>query len=257
MDFFEQMEARIPHGEVRTRFAPSPTGYMHVGNLRTALYTWLIARRHHGKFILRIEDTDQGRLVEGAVDVIYKTMAECGLTHDEGPDVGGPVGPYVQSERRDLFGKYAKLLCEKGGAYYCFCQKGDEEDAGSETGEIKKHVCACRDLPLEEAKKRPKEAAALRKFMDYYMPTTWKLLDAYRSFENEPIQSDNILRTKKEIEDTLDTINAAFEKLLDDLFQTTAWDISSIRRTTPFMTAWSKARPATSPFCSGSAPMRG
>ena len=138
MDFFEQMEARIPHGEVRTRFAPSPTGYMHVGNLRTALYTWLIARRHHGKFILRIEDTDQGRLVEGAVDVIYKTMAECGLTHDEGPDVGGPVGPYVQSERRDLFGKYAKLLCEKGGAYYCFCQKGDEEDAGSETGEIKK-----------------------------------------------------------------------------------------------------------------------
>ena len=136
MDFFEQMEARIPHGEVRTRFAPSPTGYMHVGNLRTALYTWLIARRHHGKFILRIEDTDQGRLVEGAVDVIYKTMAECGLTHDEGPDVGGPVGPYVQSERRDLFGKYAKLLCEKGGAYYCFCQKGDEEDAGSETGAI-------------------------------------------------------------------------------------------------------------------------
>ena len=133
MDFFEQMEARIPHGEVRTRFAPSPTGYMHVGNLRTALYTWLIARRHHGKFILRIEDTDQGRLVEGAVDVIYKTMAECGLTHDEGPDVGGPVGPYVQSERRDLFGKYAKLLCEKGGAYYCFCQKGDEEDAGSES----------------------------------------------------------------------------------------------------------------------------
>ena len=153
MDFFEQMEARIPHGEVRTRFAPSPTGYMHVGNLRTALYTWLIARRHHGKFILRIEDTDQGRLVEGAVDVIYKTMAECGLTHDEGPDVGGPVGPYVQSERRDLFGKYAKLLCEKGGAYYCFCQKSDEEEAGDETGEIKKHVCACRDLPLEEAKK--------------------------------------------------------------------------------------------------------
>ena len=157
MDFFEQMEARIPHGEVRTRFAPSPTGYMHVGNLRTALYTWLIARRHHGKFILRIEDTDQGRLVEGAVDVIYKTMAECGLTHDEGPDVGGPVGPYVQSERRDLFGKYAKLLCEKGGAYYCFCQKSDEEEAGDETGEIKKHVCACRNLPLEEAKKRVDE----------------------------------------------------------------------------------------------------
>lgn len=85
MTWFEQMEARIPKGEVRTRFAPSPTGYMHVGNLRTALYTWLIARHNGGKFILRIEDTDQERLVEGAVDVIYRTMAECGLDHDEGP----------------------------------------------------------------------------------------------------------------------------------------------------------------------------
>lgn len=153
MDFFEEMEARIPKGKVRTRFAPSPTGYMHVGNLRTALYTWLIARRNHGTFILRIEDTDQGRLVDGAVDVIYKTLAECGLDHDEGPDVGGPVGPYVQSERRGLFGKYADLLVERGGAYYCFCQKSDEEPA-EEGKEIKKHVCACRDLPLEEAKKR-------------------------------------------------------------------------------------------------------
>ena len=100
--YFEEMEAKIPHGQVRTRFAPSPTGYMHVGNLRTALYTWLIARSHGGTFILRIEDTDQSRLVSGAVDVIYRTMAECGLTHDEGPDVGGPVAPYIQSERRDL-----------------------------------------------------------------------------------------------------------------------------------------------------------
>lgn len=155
MSFFEEMEARIPKGKVRTRFAPSPTGYMHVGNLRTALYTWLIARNHGGAFILRIEDTDQGRLVEGAVDVIYKTMEECGLTHDEGPDVGGPVGPYIQSERRDLFGKYAELLAEKGGAYYCFCQKSeDEEPAEEQSKEIKKHVCACRDLPLEDAKAR-------------------------------------------------------------------------------------------------------
>ena len=152
MDFFEEMEARIPHGEVRTRFAPSPTGYMHVGNLRTALYTWLIARRHGGKFLLRIEDTDQGRLVEGAVDVIYNTMAECGLNHDEGPDVGGPVGPYIQSERKGLFGKYAKLLVEKGGAYYCFCQKSEEEEPAEEGAkEIKKHVCACRDMSREEA----------------------------------------------------------------------------------------------------------
>ncbi len=97
MTYFDEMEARIPRGKVRTRFAPSPTGYMHVGNLRTALYTWLIARSHGGTFILRIEDTDQGRLVEGAVDVIYRTMAECGLDHDEGPDVGGPVAPRTSS----------------------------------------------------------------------------------------------------------------------------------------------------------------
>ena len=112
--FFEAMEARIPKGKVRTRFAPSPTGYMHVGNLRTALYTWLIARHAGGTFILRIEDTDQVRQVEGATEVIYRTMAECGLTHDEGPDVGGPVGPYIQSERRDLYLPYAQLLVEKG-----------------------------------------------------------------------------------------------------------------------------------------------
>ena len=113
--FFEDLEARIPKGKVRTRFAPSPTGYMHVGNLRTALYTWLIARHADGIFILRIEDTDQGRLVEGATDVIYRTMKECHLDHDEGPDVGGPTGPYIQSQRRDTYGKYARLLVEKGG----------------------------------------------------------------------------------------------------------------------------------------------
>ena len=105
--WFEKMEERIPRGEVRTRFAPSPTGYMHVGNLRTALYTWCIARHAHGKFLLRIEDTDQSRQVEGAVEVIYKTLRDCGLDHDEGPDVGGPVGPYVQTERRDTYLPYA------------------------------------------------------------------------------------------------------------------------------------------------------
>ncbi len=137
MDFLSRWKRASRMARSAPAFAPSPTGYMHVGNLRTALYTWLIARRHHGKFILRIEDTDQGRLVEGAVDVIYKTMAECGLDHDEGPDVGGPVGPYIQSERRELFGKYAKLLCEKGGAYYCFCQKSDEDESEAAPGEIK------------------------------------------------------------------------------------------------------------------------
>jgi glutamyl-tRNA synthetase len=163
--YFTEMEAKIPTGKVRTRFAPSPTGYMHIGNLRTALYTWLIARSHGGTFILRIEDTDQerfqegaldiiyrtlketglvhdegpdkdggcdqGRLVEGATDVIYRTMTECHLNHDEGPDIGGPVAPYIQSQRRDTYGKYARLLAEKGGAYYCFCEKcASEEDTG-------------------------------------------------------------------------------------------------------------------------------
>ena len=147
MKFFEEMEARIPKGKVRTRFAPSPTGYMHVGNLRTALYTWLIARHADGTFILRIEDTDQGRLVEGAVDVIYKTMAECGLTHDEGPDVGGPVGPYVQTERRGLYGKYAQLLVEKGAAYYCFCEKTESDE---DSGNFVKEADPCRDMSAEE-----------------------------------------------------------------------------------------------------------
>jgi len=150
--YFDGMEAKIPRGSVRTRFAPSPTGYMHVGNLRTALYTWLIARRAGGTFILRIEDTDQGRYVPGAVDVIYRTMAECGLTHDEGPDVGGPVAPYIQSERRDTYGRYAELLVSLGGAYYCFCGKETEEPA--ESKEIKKHVCSCPSLSSEEVQRR-------------------------------------------------------------------------------------------------------
>ena len=147
MAFFDEMEARIPKGKVRTRFAPSPTGYMHVGNLRTALYTWLIARHADGTFILRIEDTDQGRLVEGATDVIYRTMAECGLTHDEGPDVGGPTGPYIQSERRDLYLPYAQLLVEKGAAYYCFCEKTESEE---DSGNFDRADDPCRNLSAEE-----------------------------------------------------------------------------------------------------------
>ena len=147
MKFFEEIESRIPKGKVRTRFAPSPTGYMHVGNLRTALYTWLIARHHNGTFILRIEDTDQGRLVEGATDVIYRTMAECGLTHDEGPDVGGPTGPYIQSQRRDLYLPYAQLLVEKGAAYYCFCEKAESEE---DSGDFDRADDPCRNLSAEE-----------------------------------------------------------------------------------------------------------
>ncbi len=150
-NYFDMMEGKIPHGKTRTRFAPSPTGYMHVGNLRTALYTYLIARHDHGTFILRIEDTDQGRLVEGATDVIYRTMKECGLEHDEGPDIGGPVAPYIQSERRDTYGKYAELLCERGHAYYCFCEK---TESAEDTGEFDRADDPCRSLTLDEAKAR-------------------------------------------------------------------------------------------------------
>ena len=149
--WFEEMESRIPKGKVRTRFAPSPTGYMHVGNLRTALYTWLIARHAGGTFILRIEDTDQSRLVSGAVDVIYKTMKECGLDHDEGPDVGGPVGPYIQTERRDLYGKYAELLISRGHAYRCFCEKTESEE---DSGDFDRAEDPCRSLTQAEAEER-------------------------------------------------------------------------------------------------------
>lgn len=111
--------------KIRTRFAPSPTGRMHVGNLRTALYAYLIAKHEGGDFILRIEDTDQERYVEGAVDIIYRTLKKTGLVHDEGPDIGGDYGPYVQSERNasGLYLEYAKKLIETGNAYYCFCDK--------------------------------------------------------------------------------------------------------------------------------------
>ena len=149
--WFEKMEERIPRGEVRTRFAPSPTGYIHVGNLRTALYTWCIARHAHGKFLLRIEDTDQSRQVEGAVEVIYKTLRDCGLDHDEGPDVGGPVGPYVQTERRDTYLPYAKRLVERGHAYYCFCDKTESEE---DSGDFTRRDDPCRELPPEEVQRR-------------------------------------------------------------------------------------------------------
>lgn len=148
MSWFEAMEEKIPTGEVRTRFAPSPTGYMHVGNLRTALYTYLIARHAGGKFILRIEDTDQGRLVEGAVDVIYKTMAQCHLEHDEGPDVGGPVAPYVQTERRPFYKEYAELLMERGHAYRCFCEKTESEE---DSGQFDRGDDPCRGMSREES----------------------------------------------------------------------------------------------------------
>jgi len=139
--------------KVRTRFAPSPTGYMHLGNLRTALYTYLYARRSGGTFILRIEDTDQEREVPGAVQIIYNSLKTAGLTHDEGPDVGGPCGPYVQSERKDTYLPYAKQLVESGHAYYCFCTKERLEEARAEAekkGETFKYDKHCLHMSKEE-----------------------------------------------------------------------------------------------------------
>lgn len=137
---------------VRTRFAPSPTGYLHIGGLRTALYAYLFAKKNNGKFILRIEDTDLERYVPGAVEIICRTLKDAGLTYDEGPDVGGDCGPYMQSERKDLYMKYAKQLIDSGDAYYCFCTKERLEQLHKD-GAVKydKH---CMHIPREEAEKR-------------------------------------------------------------------------------------------------------
>lgn len=142
---------------VRTRFAPSPTGYMHIGNLRSALYTWLYARHHGGKFILRIEDTDRNRYVEGATEVIYRTLKGIGMNWDEGPDVGGDFGPYVQSERKDMYLPYAKQLVEAGKAYYCFCTNEEldaRRKAAAERGETFKYDKHCLNMDRAEAERR-------------------------------------------------------------------------------------------------------
>ena len=139
--------------QVRTRFAPSPTGFMHLGGVRTALYAYLYARQHNGSFILRIEDTDQERYVEGATEVIYDTLRDCGLNWDEGPDIGGPCGPYIQSERKDTYLPYAEQLVKSGHAYYCFCSKEEIEErrekveAAGGTWKYDKH---CLHLSPEE-----------------------------------------------------------------------------------------------------------
>jgi len=143
----------MEYSKIRTRFAPSPTGYMHVGNLRTALYAYLISKHEDGDFILRIEDTDQERYVEGAVDIINNTLKATGLIHDEGPDLGGDYGPYVQSERKGIYLQYAKELVDKGEAYYCFCDKDRLEnlrkalESKNETFRYDKH---CLHLSKEE-----------------------------------------------------------------------------------------------------------
>ena len=143
--------------EVRTRFAPSPTGYMHLGNLRSALYTYLFAKANGGKFILRIEDTDQSRYVPGAVDVIYRTLKSIGMQWDEGPDIGGDYGPYVQSERKNMYLPYAEQLVKAGKAYYCFCTEEElatRREEAAKRGETFKYDKHCLHLSPEEVQRR-------------------------------------------------------------------------------------------------------
>ena len=181
---------------VVTRFAPSPTGYMHIGNLRTALYSYLIARHGNGKFVLRIEDTDRERLVEGATDVIMRTLAVTGLTYDEGPGVGGEHGPYVQSERKSIYMEYAKKLVECGAAYYCFCTKErlgqlHEEDA---TGGYDRF---CRNLSPEEVEKNLAEGKPFVIRQKMPLTGTTSYVDAVFgeiSVENEELQDQILMK---------------------------------------------------------------
>lgn len=137
--------------KVRTRFAPSPTGYLHIGGLRTALYGYLYSKKNNGDFILRIEDTDTARYVEGSVQIIYDTMRDSGIMYDEGPDIGGNYGPYIQSERKNLYKEYAEKLVELGGAYYCFCTPERIASLKDEEGNVRydKH---CLHLSKKEIK---------------------------------------------------------------------------------------------------------
>ena len=139
--------------QLRTRFAPSPTGYLHIGGLRTALYSYLYAKKNGGKFILRIEDTDQGRYVEGAVEIIYRTLHETGLNYDEGPDVGGDYGPYIQSQRANEYMYYAKKLVESGHAYYCFCSEERLESLPAVNG-ARRYDKHCLSLSKAEVERR-------------------------------------------------------------------------------------------------------
>ncbi|MPM37083.1 Glutamate--tRNA ligase [bioreactor metagenome] len=212
--WFDHMEQSIPKEGVRTRFAPSPTGYMHVGNLRTALYAWLIARSAGGKFLLRIEDTDQSRLVEVAADIIYATLRKCGLGWDEGPDLGGPVGPYIQTQRRDIYHNYAQLLLDKGGAYRCFC--GEEElEALRESGDGKnvvKYDGRCSRLSPEEidAKLRAGVPYVIRQKIPREGATTFKdLIFGEITVPNDTLDDNVLIKS-----DGLPTYN--FANVVDD-----------------------------------------
>lgn len=205
--------------KVRTRFAPSPTGRMHVGNLRTALYAYLITKHEDGDFILRIEDTDQERYVEGAVDIIYRTLAKTGLLHDEGPDKDGGVGPYVQSERQEkgIYLTYAKQLIEKGEAYYCFCDKErlaglTQEVAGKEITVYDKH---CLHLSGEEIE--AKLAAGIPYVIRQNNPTegtTTFLDDIYGEITVDNAELDDMILIKSDGYPTYNFANVVDDHLM-------------------------------------------
>ena len=205
--------------KVRTRFAPSPTGRMHVGNLRTALYAYLIAKHEGGDFILRIEDTDQERQVEGAVEIIYRTLQKTGLIHDEGPDKDGGVGPYVQSERQaqGIYLEYAKKLIEKGEAYYCFCDKERLESlkqtvAGKEIVIYDKH---CLHLSKEEIEE--KLAAGVPYVIRQNNPTTGTTTfhdDIYGDITVDNAELDDMILIKSDGYPTYNFANVVDDHLM-------------------------------------------
>ncbi|HCC07953.1 MAG TPA: glutamate--tRNA ligase [Clostridiales bacterium] len=201
--------------EVRTRFAPSPTGYMHVGNIRSALYTYLIAKKHEGTFILRIEDTDQNRYVEGAVEKIYKDLKSLGFVWQEGPDVGGDYGPYIQSERKALYMEYAKKLIESGHAYYCFCSQERLDDLRNKYAENNMTFMydgICRGIDDIEAAERIKngEKCVIRFKMPKTGTTSYDdVIYGKLTFKNSEL--DDIILIKS---DGLPTYN--FANVVDD-----------------------------------------
>ncbi len=202
-------------GKVRTRFAPSPTGYMHVGNLRTALYAYLLAKHDDGTFILRIEDTDQARFVEGAMQVIYDTCRQTGLIWDEGPDIGGPVGPYIQSERMGMFKQYGEELVQKGEAYRCFCTPERLEEmhkAQTDAGEMTHYDGHCRHL--NEAEIAEKLANGTPYVIRQKVPTTGvtsfdDMVYGHIEVDNSEIEDQILIKT-----DGMPTYN--FANVVDD-----------------------------------------
>lgn len=220
---------------IRTRFAPSPTGYLHIGGLRSALYAYLFAKKNDGDFILRIEDTDQERYVDGAIDVIYSTLRETGLLWDEGPDIGGDYGPYIQTERRELYQKYAEELVQKGGAYPCFCSKEDLDErrkAVEESGGTFKYDKHCLRLSAEEVQERIArgDSYVLRQNIPETGQTTFSdLVFGDITVDNSTLDDNVIIKA-----DGLPTYN--FANVVDDHLM----EISHVMRGTEYLSSTPK-----------------